>query len=165
MPSKISVAIERRWQFSPHEGFDLINQCLGDRDLDADMPSGKQQFNLETFEAEPFERAAELSKKRVSELTALKQSEQLKQKDSAKDANAVRQDVRQLRSQSQQAVQQFKQQLHQEEQQQGLSREQYRAFVRATPAIVRSHRTEAPLTTISRRREASGRGQGREAFV
>ena len=52
-----------------------------------------------------------------------------------------------------------------EEQQQGLSREQYRAFVRATPAIVRSHRTEAPLTTISRRREASGRGQGREAFV
>ena len=80
------------------------------------MPSGKQQFNLETFEAEPFERAAELSKKRVSELTALKQSEQLKQKDSAKDANAVRQDVRQLRSQSQQAVQQFKQQLHQEEQ-------------------------------------------------
>ena len=132
------------------------------------MPSGKQQFNLETFEAEPFERAAELSKKRVSELTALKQSEQLKQKDSAKDANAVRQDVRQLRSQSQQAVQQFKQQLHQEEQQQGLSREQYRAFVRATPAIcacVASPAQDVEASYRPRRRAALAEGQGQQAYV
>ena len=127
------------------------------------MPSGKQQFNLETFEAEPFERAAELSKKRVSELSSLKQAEQLKQKGSAKEADAKREEGRQWRSQSQQAVQQWKQQLHQEEQQEGLAREQYRAFVRATPAIcacVASPAQDVEASYRPRRRAALAEGQG-----